>query len=204
MAYGQGVSMLIPLAFEPEWTRINDGVFNDYPPPPPPPPRIDPASTAGQIAQVIRESVQGVPVPNGPVDWENPTTAATIPITALVNTNNPFVNGNKKRNLLIIQNSSEPNDPTTDVAPDLLVSFAARVLPTAGAIRLKPGVGLILDTIVPRDDVYVMWQGGTGTFTTEGTLTQGSHSPNGPAPGLRAAPAFGAGIGYAASGISSS
>jgi len=172
-----GANMLVPQPYDPQWTKIDDGIFNAYPPPPPGS-TVSPNSTAGQIAQVIRRS--GVPVPNGPVEWNNPTTAATLPITPSVSTNNPVLNGNRKRNFLAVQNASRAAT-SADVAPDLLVNFASRVIAGVAAIRLSPGVGLILDYIVPRDDIYVAWDlsAATGTYTQGGSITQGAHSPDG-------------------------
>jgi len=167
---GPVASMLMPQAYDASWTALNDGVFNDYPPPP---------SAAQLAAQLTNGSAGQVPVPNGTVPWTNPTDAASTPITTATPSGVAVLQGNAKRNLLIIQNNSIATT-AGDTTPDFWIEFGRAALVNF-SIRIKPGEGLVLDTICPRSQLYVT----IGPFSNvglstivAGVITQGCHSPD--------------------------
>jgi len=185
--------MLIPEPYDPSWTALNDGVFNDYPPPPPPPPAAAPSgSVAAQIAGAITQSMPPVAVPNGTALWKNPTVATGIPLSPA--NSGLVLPANIKRNLLIIQNTSVAAAGAGNTAPTLYVNFGAAAT-AASALAFTAGQGIVLDYIVPRNEIYVLFAGGSGTFTASGVIQQGSHTLD----DLRVLPTVGGGslqLGY--------
>jgi len=162
-----GANMLVPQPFDPNWTGLGEN-FNDYPPPPPP--GVTDAQAIGNAAPGA-----GIPVPFGPVVWNNPTDAIGIPLNGGTPANIPVLAANKKRNLLLVQNNSTATSP--DVAPDLYVEFGR----VAGlySLKLQPGIGVIFDVVCPRSQIYVAFLNGSGaTATPIGVIVQGSHSPD--------------------------
>src|SRR2546429_5673183 len=95
-----GVSMLIPQAYEPGWTRLGDGTFNAYPP-------------------------QGSSPQDGTFQSEIDSDATfaqhiPIPFNSLV-AQTAIVAANSRRGFLLIQNNS--NGAAGDVLPNLYVTY---------------------------------------------------------------------------------
>jgi hypothetical protein len=109
--------------------------------------------------------------------WTNPTTFATVPISAATNVNVPVLSQNYLRNALIIQNGSLANSP--DIAPTLYVGFNAQ--PTIGsALALPPGVGVTFDIICPRDSIFIAFgpfTNGGGSVVIQGAVVSGTYAP---------------------------
>ena len=162
-----GANMLVPQPYDPAWTGIGE-TFNDYPPPPPPG-----VADAQSIANAVPGP--GVPVPFGPVEWNNPTDAVGIPLNAGSPSQVPVLAANKKRNLLVVQNNSTATSP--DVAPDLYVEFGRQA--NRYSLKLAPGIGVVFDVICPRSQIYVAFLNGSGASATPiGVVVQGSHTPD--------------------------
>lgn len=125
-----------------------------------------------------------ISTPNGQSerDWINPTTYATIPLTAGQSANFPILQLNYKRNSLIIQNTSTATT-AGDIAPTLYLGFnsAPQVL---GSLALPPGLGFYWSAsdCPPRDAVYVVFgpQVNTGgSVVVSGCVVQGTYVPGG-------------------------
>jgi hypothetical protein len=145
-----GVSMLIPQPYEAFWTRIDDGVFNAYPPQ-----GSAPMDGVPPCSVVCYDAVftQSIPIPF----------TTTVSQTALVA-------ANSRRAWLLIQNNSAIG-AAGDVLPNLYVTYDGPVpAPTVLALTILPGSGLVLDRKVPLNAIYIRW----GTFTnTSGTAVAG-------------------------------
>jgi len=122
------------------------------------------------------------PVPFGKVDpaaqlqWNNPTTAALVPINAGTSAQIPVLSLNYQRNLLIIQNNSTATPP--DTTPVFYVSFNAAVPAPGFGLALAAGIGIVFDIICPRDSVFVSQVGGGGgTLVVAGVVVQGTYAP---------------------------
>jgi len=162
-----GANMLVPMPYDPAWTGLGE-TFNDNPPPPPP-------GVADRQALANAAPGDGIPVPFGPVVWNNPTDAIGIPLNAGTPAAVPVLAANKKRNLLLVQNNSTATSP--DVAPNLYVEFGRQA--NRYSLKLQPGIGVIFDVICPRSQIYVAFLDGSGaTATPIGVIVQASHSPD--------------------------
>jgi len=150
-----GVNMLIPQAYEPAWTRLDDGNFNDYPP------------EAGGIGPAVPPSALGVA--GGQYDT---TYGQLVPVPGNVLTQTAVLGATSKRGWLLIQNNSTTAGGT---APNLYVAFDGPVsAATPGLfLTLAPGAGILLDRRVPNNAIYVLYAGGAGTFTAQGVIGQG-------------------------------
>ena len=127
--------VLIPnTGYDPSWTVLGFGAFNSRPP-----------RLSGGIRQFVNKLRMTNSVPIG----------ATTLVTAAL------VGANEQRALLIMQNNSTATSP--DSAPTMYFGFGTQ--PTIGYdLALPPGVGIVLDTRVPTDAIYV----GFGPFTNGG------------------------------------
>lgn len=130
--------------------------------------------------------------PTNEFPWLSRGSVLAIPPN--IATNIPLLVADNYRNLLIFQNNSVATSP--DVAPNLFigidgpvqtVSFTNPVTHTSstftfGAITLQPGEGLLLDTRVLTNAIYVAWGASTntdGTVFTNGIFVYG-RTPNSP------------------------
>jgi len=150
-----GVSMLIPFAYEPAWTRIDDGNFNDYPP-------------DGELAPTA-----AAPVAGSGADYDS-TFGQLVPIPSNVLTQVAILPANGKRAWLLIQNNSTAGSGGT--APTLYVAFDGPVsgtLPVGLNLAIPAGQGILLDRRVPCNAIFVLYAGGAGTFTAQGVIGQG-------------------------------
>jgi len=85
----------------------------------------------------------------------------SVPIGSTTVVTAALVGANEQRALLIMQNNSTATSP--DSAPTMYFGFGTQ--PTIGGdLALPPGVGIVLDTRVPSDAIYV----GFGPFTNGG------------------------------------
>lgn len=158
------------------WTKDNE-VFHGYNP--------------GQIAAAAAQAATGID-PTNEFPWLS--RGAPLPIPPNVATNSPLLLSDNYRNLLIFQNNSFATSP--DIAPNLyiavdgpvqLVSFTNPVSMAISsypfnAITLVPGEGVLLDTRVLTNAIYVAWGASTntdGTLFTNGMLIYG-RTPNSP------------------------
>jgi hypothetical protein len=124
-----GFNMLMPLAYDPEWTQLDDGVFNAY-----------------------QGSIGGTQTATG--GYVNPNRSATIPIGPSTQSNQALVAANPKRVSILMQNNSTTDPTTSDIAPTMYFNFGATANVGIG-IGLAPGVGLVLDNNVQADSLYV-------------------------------------------------
>ena len=128
------------------WTRLDDGVFNAYPP------------------------TQRIPVPC-PIPCPDAifTQSIAIPFTTIV-PQVAVVGANARRATLLIQNNSAIG-AAGDVLPNLYVTFDGPVpTPLQLNLTILPGSGIVLDRRVPINSIYIRW----GTFTnTSGTAVAG-------------------------------
>jgi hypothetical protein len=153
------------------WTKTNE-FFHAY--------------TAEQIAQKQVALSQGGIDPTNEYPWVS--RGATLAIPGNIQTNSPLLLADNYRNLLIFQNNSIATSP--DVAPNLFIALDGPVQTvtftnpvtsvkstlTYNAITLVPGEGLLLDTRILTNAIYVAW--GTsvntgGTVFTIGALVYG-------------------------------
>jgi hypothetical protein len=125
-----GYNMLMPSPYDPEWTQLGDGVFNDYPAPLP---EETPAQKAAR-------------------GYRNRNRSATIPIGPNTQSNKALVGLNEKRTSILMQNNSTATSP--DAAPTMYFNFGAQAV-IGTCIGLAPGVGLVLDINVQADALYV-------------------------------------------------
>lgn len=135
------LSMLIPQAYELNWTVLHEGeVFNSYP-----------------LAELSKENPSAV-------------TSATIAITSSINSALPVFVANRRRRLLVLQNSSKATG--TDVAPTFWVNFGAQAI-IGQSLALLPGGGAFLfDFACPIDSVFVTV--GPSVNTGSSVIVQGS------------------------------
>jgi hypothetical protein len=77
-----GINMLMPSAYDPEWTSLEDGIFNSY---------------QGRLGQ------------GG--GYQNPNRSATIPITPTTSPVNALCTANPKRTSILMQNNSTATSP---------------------------------------------------------------------------------------------
>lgn len=117
--------------------------------------------------------------PTNEFDWTS--RGALLAVTPLVRTDIPLLLADNYRNLLIIQNNSQGSTANGDVMPVLSVSLDGPVgavsnLPGGPinpyVINLAPGVGLVLDTRIVTNALYVRW--GIATNSSLGTFFQGA------------------------------
>jgi hypothetical protein len=123
-----GINMLMPQAYDVEWTSLDDGIFNAYP---------------GKL---------GVDTCVGATGYQNPNRSSTIPIGPNTLPTQALVTANPKRVSILMQNNSTAIG--TDVAPTMYFNFGAQAQVGIG-IGLAPGVGLVLDNNVQADSLYV-------------------------------------------------
>jgi hypothetical protein len=140
-----GVNMLMPSAYDDEWTQLDDGIFNAY------------AGTLGDEASQSK------------VGYNNPNRSATIPIGPNTVPYLALVSINPKRVSILMQNNSTASG--TDVAPTMYFNFGAQAQVGIG-IGLAPGVGLVLDNNVQADSLYVTF--GPSVNTGESVVVQGA------------------------------
>lgn len=144
-----GLSMLVPAAYEPSWTRLDDGNFNDYPPQP----GSGPAGMPGLCGDAV--FVQSIAIPAG-----ISTTMAVVPSA-----------GN--RAFLLIQNNSTATG-AGNTAPNLIVAYDGPITLAAGLnLTIPPGEGIVLDRNVPANAIYVQYAGGVGIFVAQGVIHHG-------------------------------
>jgi hypothetical protein len=149
------VSMLLPLAFDPSWTQLSDGVFNDY----------GPGSTPDEQAAL---------------NWQQDASfGQSLPIPLTANTLVALVAQNTNRAFLIIQNNSTATSP--DTAPTLYVAYDGPVpTPLVTNLAIPAGAGIVLDRRVPYNAIYVKWGSYTntgGSAVVGGVLQQGLLTP---------------------------
>lgn len=105
-------------------------------------------------------------------EWTSRCAIIPIPLVATnLTPSQPVVLSDPYRNLLLVQNNSAGNTSGGDVLPFLMVGLDGPVLPPvpgtpAGqpnpfALALAPGVGVIFDTRVPTNAIYIQWGGFT-------------------------------------------
>lgn len=155
---------LMPQAYEPEWTNLDDGVIlNDNP-------------SAWVQSQNDAVAVQA-PFGDGGSDWQNPCSAHTIPIAGNSGGVLAVLTQNLKRNLLVIQNNSTATAP--DAAPTFYVGFG-QIAQVGQGLGLPPGVGVVFDIVCPRNAVYITIgpQVNTGnTVVVQGAVVEGGLTP---------------------------
>lgn len=143
-----GLSMLIPQAYDACWTRIDDGVFNDYPP-------LASSDTDGVLSAASSAAESDA------------TFGQAIPIPFTVSTQNALIAANSRRGFLLIQNNS--GGQSGDTLPNLYVTFDGPVAtssPIAQNLVIAPGAGIVFDRRPPGNAIYVKW----GTFTNTSGL----------------------------------
>lgn len=162
--------------YDVEWTQDNE-VFHGY--------------SAQQNATAAAAAASGID-PTNEFPWLSRASPLSIP--ANVGANSPLLVSDNYRNLLIFQNNSVATSP--DVAPNLyiavdgpvqLVNFTNPVSMAVtsypfNAITLVPGEGLLMDTRVLNNAIYVRWGTSTntdGTVFTNGMMFYG-RTPNSP------------------------
>ena len=148
--YTTGLSMLVPLPWEPGWTALRE-VFNSR--------RPEDAKAQDPYAY----------------DNCNAVTVSTAPISAATSAVKAVLGANARRRLLIVQNNSSAT-AAGDVAPNFFVAFAQQANANAG-LTLQPGVGIVLDYACPVDAVYVTigpFSNGGGTVVIAGAALEGT------------------------------
>jgi hypothetical protein len=97
----------------------------------------------------------------------------SVPIGSSTVSTKALVGANEQRALLILQNNSTATSP--DSAPTFYFGFGTQ--PTVGYdLALPPGVGMVLDTRVPADSIYVAFgpfSNGGGTALVQGVCKEG-------------------------------
>lgn len=162
---------LIPSPYDPEWTGVNAGVYNDGP---------GGAGYGNAGGSVADPAAVAAPLP-APTDtgYQNPCTSQTIPINAAA-AGSPILIANKRRSLLILQNNSYGVAP--DVGPVLWFAFGRPAVPgecqglAASTVQFGIGEGIVLDYKVPRDSLYIAFGpsvNGGGTVAVLGAVTEG-------------------------------
>jgi hypothetical protein len=140
-------NMLVPFPYEPAWTSLGDGVFNERP---------------DALAPTL--------------NTENPNavTTTTTGITANTPSNLALLTANPRRRLLLLQNNSTATSPAS--APTFYIAFGQQASAGTG-LGLPPGVGLVLDTACPIDAVYVTFGPYTAPATIVGCAVEGIAPP---------------------------
>ncbi len=142
----------------------HDGLFFNQPLPP-----ITITGPGGQPITMAAPSPANQTDPSLDFSWGCFSYIIPIPPS----TNGLLLQGDTYRNLFLIQNKSV-GATATDVAPTLYFSLDGPVQADfSNAVALVPGEGLVLDTRVPNNAIYVGWGAGTGTFTQFGTCLYG-------------------------------
>lgn len=126
--------------------------------------------------------------PTDQFPWLSRGSPLAIPFN--VDPSQPILLADNYRNLLIIQNNSQGG--ATDVMPVLSINLDGPVAPTSNLVggsvnplglSLAPGVGILLDTRIITNALYVRWgvstNGGAGTFFPGAVCIYG-RSPNAP------------------------
>ena len=154
-----GLSMLVPAPYDPSWTRIDDGTFNDYPPGADGLPYVSDPGVTPSPAGILPDAsfAVSVPIPAG-----TPINAALVP-------------ANLRRTFLLIQNNSTATG-AGNTAPNLYIAYDGPVsttLPNGLNLTIPPGQGVIFDRRCPANAIYVLYAGGAGTFVAQGVLHQG-------------------------------
>jgi hypothetical protein len=154
---------MMPQAYEPEWTNLDDGVIlNDNP-------------SAWAQAQDDALPLQA-PFGDGASAWQNPCSAHSIPISGNSGGVLAVLTQNLKRNLLVIQNNSTATSP--DQAPVFYIGFG-QLASVGQGLGLAPGIGIVLDIITPRDAVYLTIGPAVntgGSVVTQGVVIEGGLS----------------------------
>lgn len=150
--------------YDVSWTRMDGRDFHSY----------TPQETNQETHPLLADGVQEFP-------WLS--RCASVQVLANTSTTKPVLLADNYRNLLILQNSSTIVTGSGDTAPTLFVNFDQIANPppgaTAYALALAPGVGIVLDTRVPLNSLYVAYAGAVGTPTIISTVTYG-RTPNSP------------------------
>lgn len=151
-------SLIANEGYELNWTRWDRRFFN----------------------QPMPRGPNGVPAPipgqSPTAEWPWVSRGYPIVIPGNVNTGVPLLLADDYRNLLIFQNNSVATAP--DIAPNLFISVDGPVQTvvigvntfTFNAITLVPGEGLVLDTRVLNNQIFVAWGAATNGGGTEFTI----------------------------------
>lgn len=157
---------LLPQAYWPTWTNLDDGVIlNDNP-------------SAWKASQNDALPIQA-PFGDGGSNWQNPCSTHTIPISGNSGGALAILTQNLKRNLLVIQNNSTATSP--DAAPTFYIGFG-QLAQIGQGMALPPGVGVVFDIVCPRDAVYLTIGPAVnsgGTVVTQGCVVEGGLTPPG-------------------------
>jgi hypothetical protein len=180
-----GINMLLPVAYDVEWTGLQE-VFNDYPPPPPTvvlPTNATPdqvaAATASNQASAAAQS-----------RGSNGRHSVTVAIAGQSVSGTAILPSNPKRVSLILQNNSTATT-SGDVAPVLWFNFNTQAqvnysIGLAPGTNGLPGDGLVLDQNVSADSLYVTvgpFSNGGGSVVIAGSVIDNSEGPPPPPPG---------------------
>jgi hypothetical protein len=141
--------MLIPQAYEPGWTRLDDGIFNEVP-------------------------FADVPRPASQINNVNAVSTTTTAITAATSSVRALMVANAKRRLLVIQNNSNATT-AGDVPPTFFIAFGQQAAVGVG-LGLPPGVGIVLDYACPIDSVYITigpFSNAGGSVVIQGAAVEG-------------------------------
>lgn len=175
---------LIPSPYDPDWTPLNQGVYNDGPG------GGGYGNAGGSVAAALPAPpvpssnipIAASPGPNGMVPWVNPVSGYGFPFSSAqcVLTKNPNRAG------LILQNLST-GLTAADVGSTLYYSFGrpavvGQSLGLAPGVLGGPGIALVLDYVCPADSLYVAFGPAVGAGTTVGAVEEMAHSPQ-PSPG---------------------
>lgn len=169
----RGATLIPASGYDVAWTQDNGEYFHAY--------------TAEDIAQeaLAKAYPPGVD-PTNQYPWLSNCSILSIPVVPL--TTQPLLIADNYRNLLVIQNNSSATSP--DTTPNLFVSVNGPVqfVTRSGtsfafnAITLQAGEGVVFDTRVPTNAIYVNWgtyTNGGGTAYVSGVLMFG-RTPNSP------------------------
>lgn len=193
---------LIPSPYDPDWTAVNAGVYNDGP---------GGAGYGNAGGSLADPAAVAAPLPTPPATgYRNPCTSSTIPIVGAAS-GTPILVANERRSLMVLQNNSFAT-AAGDVPPVLWFAFGRPAVPgqcqglAAATVANGVGEGIVLDVVVPRDSLYVTFGPSIntgGTVQVLGAVTEGINQLNDdpyqltmPAPGL---PVLAPGVGYAGS-----
>lgn len=168
---------LIPSPYDPEWTAVNQGVYNDGPG----------GGGYGNAGGSIADPTVAPPLPAPPPPgYQNPCASSTIPITSVAgSTGSPLLVANPRRNLLILQNNSFAAVPG-DTPPVLWFSFGRPAVVgqcqglAAATVPFGIGEGIVLDVVVPRDSLYIAFGPSSGlSVIILGSVTEGIYQLEG-------------------------
>jgi len=182
------VSMLLPLACDVEWTNLTRVFSDDVPQTAglgaitiaqqalslPPAAAAALASSAGATRSTGYTPSTGAPAPPAQVSTSRQMNGVRLPIGANVTTNSAFLNGDRNRGFLLIQNNNSTGKA------NLLVSLDGPVDTGSPGfyLNLAPNFGILLDQAVLINPLYVAW--GTGTVDLGGVCMYGSAVSAGP------------------------